>query len=175
MSVRNDPQRREAILEAAWACFVQHGYAKTSLEDVARRAGLSRPLIYLHFANKNELFGCVIENLVHGYYEAASAVLAQEADRKTRLLRVVEAWVLGPLAMLGRSPQGEELFDQVLEIGATLKVPLDERTRQLLAGVIEDRAAAEVFQLALKGLLSDHPAIETMQARVAVLAEHFLT
>ena len=81
MSVRNDPQRREAILEAAWACFVQHGYAKTSLEDVARRAGLSRPLIYLHFANKNELFGCVIENLVHGYYEAASAVLALEAFR----------------------------------------------------------------------------------------------
>jgi hypothetical protein len=49
-----------------------------------------------------------------------------------------------------------------------------ERTRQLLAAVIDDAAAADVFRLALKGLITDRPSIETLQARVAVLAEHFV-
>jgi hypothetical protein len=39
--------------------------------------------------------------------------------------------------------------------------------------VIGDDAAADVLRLALRGLLTDRPSIETLRARVAVLAEHF--
>lgn len=174
MAVRGDSSRREAIIEAAWSCFLQHGYAKTSLEDVAKRANLSRPLIYLQFANKKELFGCAIERVMNTSFDAAKKILNLDIDKKTKLLMVIDAWLLDPLADLMKSPQGNELFDQALAIATTLEVSHHERTRQLLTAVIDDAAAADVFQLALKGLKADCPSIETLRARVAVLAEHFV-
>jgi AcrR family transcriptional regulator len=172
--IRNDLQRREAIIEAAWSCFLQHGYAKTSLEDVAKRAGLSRPLIYLQFANKRELFSCAVEKMMDKNFDAAKIIATQDIDKKAKLLLIIEAWLLEPLAHLMSSPQGDELFDQALGVAPTVQSTHHERTRQLLAAVIEDAAAADVFRLALKGLISDRPSIETLRARVAVLAEHFV-
>lgn len=72
------------------------------------------------------------------------------------------------------SPQGDELFEQALGVSPALQITHQERTQQLLAAVIDDAAAADVFRLALKGLLTDRPAIETLRARVIVLAEHFV-
>lgn len=107
-------------------------------------------------------------------FASATKILNLDLDRKTKLIRVIDVWVLEPLAYLMSSPQGNELFDQALGIAATLQVTHHDRTRQLLTAVINDATAAEVFQLALKGLLTDHPSIETLRARVAVLAEHFV-
>ncbi len=172
--VRNDPQRREAIIEAAWSCFLQHGYAKTSLEDVAKRAGLSRPLIYLQFANKRDLFSCAIEKMMDRNFASATKILSLDLDKKEKLMMIIDEWLLEPLARLMSSPQGDELFDQALGVGPAVQSTHRERTRQLLAAVIDDAAAADVFRLALKGLITDRPSIETLQARVAVLAEHFV-
>ncbi|XHE56708.1 TetR/AcrR family transcriptional regulator [Phaeobacter sp. BS34] len=41
MSSSSDPKQR-AILEAAWGGFATYGYRKTSMDDIARRAGMSR-------------------------------------------------------------------------------------------------------------------------------------
>ncbi|MDY6998304.1 MAG: helix-turn-helix domain-containing protein [Actinomycetota bacterium] len=49
------------ILDAAVVEFERHGYRRVALEDVARRAGVSRTTIYRRFANKDELVGAVIE------------------------------------------------------------------------------------------------------------------
>jgi len=174
MASRNDPQRREAIVDAAWSCFLQHGYAKVSLEDVAQRAGLSRPLIYLQFANKKELFIYIVENMMDNNFKEATSILALDLDKKTKLIRVIDRWLLAPLAHLMSSPQGNELFDQALGIAPTLETTHHERTRQLLRAVIGDDAAADVFRLALKGLASDQPSVETLRARVTLLAEHFV-
>jgi len=49
------------ILDAAVLEFERHGYLRVALDDVARRAGVSRTTIYRRFANKDELVGAVIE------------------------------------------------------------------------------------------------------------------
>ena len=49
------------ILDAAIIEFERHGFRRVALEDVARRAGVSRTTIYRRFANKDELVGAVIE------------------------------------------------------------------------------------------------------------------
>ena len=51
----------ETILDAAIVEFEQHGFRRVALEDVARRAGVSRTTIYRRFANKDELIAAVIE------------------------------------------------------------------------------------------------------------------
>jgi AcrR family transcriptional regulator len=49
------------ILDAAVVEFEQHGFRRVALDDVARRAGVSRTTIYRRFANKDELIAAVIE------------------------------------------------------------------------------------------------------------------
>jgi AcrR family transcriptional regulator len=51
----------EAILDAAVAEFEQHGFRRVALDDVARRAQVSRTTIYRRFSNKDELIAAVIE------------------------------------------------------------------------------------------------------------------
>lgn len=51
----------EQILDAAVVEFERHGFRRVALEDVARRAGVSRTTIYRRFANKDQLVGAVIE------------------------------------------------------------------------------------------------------------------
>jgi AcrR family transcriptional regulator len=51
----------EAILDSAVVEFEQHGFRRVALDDVARRAGVSRTTIYRRFANKDELVAAVIE------------------------------------------------------------------------------------------------------------------
>ncbi|MDH6198741.1 AcrR family transcriptional regulator [Mycobacterium frederiksbergense] len=50
-----------AILDAALVEFERHGLRRVALDDVARRAGVSRTTIYRRFANRDELVGAVIE------------------------------------------------------------------------------------------------------------------
>ncbi len=51
----------EAILDAAVVEFEQHGFRRVALDDVARRARVSRTTIYRRFSNKDELIAAVIE------------------------------------------------------------------------------------------------------------------
>lgn len=53
---RRSAERRGAILTAALAQFCERGFAATRLDDVAKRAGVAKGTIYLHFADKETLF-----------------------------------------------------------------------------------------------------------------------
>jgi AcrR family transcriptional regulator len=57
----NSPPATEAILDAAVIEFERHGFRRVALDDVARRAGVSRTTIYRRFANRDELVAAVIE------------------------------------------------------------------------------------------------------------------
>jgi AcrR family transcriptional regulator len=54
-------QRRELVLGEAMAAFAVHGYAGTSTEEVARRAGISQPYLFRLFPTKKALFLALVE------------------------------------------------------------------------------------------------------------------
>jgi TetR/AcrR family transcriptional regulator, repressor of the mexAB-oprM multidrug resistance operon len=54
---------REAILDAAEVVFLEHGVARSSLEQIARRAGVTRGAIYWHFKDKTALFAAMVERV----------------------------------------------------------------------------------------------------------------
>ena len=60
MRVRTD-QKRQEIVEAAAALFVEQGYERTSMSAIARRVGGSKATLYGYFASKEELFRAVLE------------------------------------------------------------------------------------------------------------------
>ena len=61
---KRSAERRDAILAAALDEFSTSGFASTRLDDVARRAGVAKGTIYLHFADKETLFQELVRSMV---------------------------------------------------------------------------------------------------------------
>ena len=66
---RRKEQRPEEILNAALEEFIAKGYAGTRLDDVARRAGISKGLVYVYFDTKEDLFEAVIRTFLVPHVE----------------------------------------------------------------------------------------------------------
>jgi AcrR family transcriptional regulator len=72
-------ERRDALLDVAAAMVAEGDIDSLSMESVAERAGVSRPLVYKHFANRRELLAAVYRReaaLLH--HELATAVAAED-------------------------------------------------------------------------------------------------
>jgi len=67
---RRKEDRPDEIAEAAMHTFAEKGYAATRVEEVAKRAGVSKGLLYLYFKTKEELFKAVIRNFVSPHLDA---------------------------------------------------------------------------------------------------------
>lgn len=61
---RRKEDRPREITEAAFDAFAEQGFAATTVKDVARRAGVSKGLMYLYFKTKEELFKAVVKSVV---------------------------------------------------------------------------------------------------------------
>ncbi|MCG8351391.1 MAG: TetR/AcrR family transcriptional regulator [Chloroflexales bacterium] len=65
MAKSDNDEREQRILDAAADLFVHYGYDKTTVDDIAREAGVSKGAIYLHFKSKDDLFeGLLIRELM---------------------------------------------------------------------------------------------------------------
>lgn len=73
---RRAEARPQELLEAALAEFVARGYAATRLEEVARRAGVSKGTLYLYYENKAELFKAVVRKSLVANLDEAEAEIA---------------------------------------------------------------------------------------------------
>lgn len=92
---RRKDARPQELLEAALELFVERGFASTRLEDVARRAGVSKGTLYLYFENKEELFKAVVRaHIVHTIDEAEAEVdvAASEAHSADLLRAMIMKW-----------------------------------------------------------------------------------
>src|ERR671931_410522 len=56
-----DPAKRKQIIEGARRVFIDMGFDAASMNDITREAGVSKGTIYVYFANKEELFECLID------------------------------------------------------------------------------------------------------------------
>jgi AcrR family transcriptional regulator len=90
---RRKDARPQELLEAAIDLFVERGYAATRLEDVARRAGVSKGTLYLYYENKEELFKAVVRNNIVPVIGQAEASVAEFDGHSADLLRqLIHSW-----------------------------------------------------------------------------------
>src|SRR5260221_12348046 len=84
--------QREAILVAATTAFLRYGFKKTSMDDVARAAGVSRQGLYLYFDTKDLLFREALQHLMSHLISAARAAAEdRNLSLRDRLLCALEA------------------------------------------------------------------------------------
>jgi len=97
----DDPRRRK-LLEAALAVFTRYGFRKTSMDEVARAAQLSRQGLYLSFATKEELFRAAVRYFLATALGAASEKLGQASlPLEERLVGGFDEWIGRYVGMVG--------------------------------------------------------------------------
>jgi AcrR family transcriptional regulator len=90
---RRKDARPQELLDAALDLFVERGYAATRLEDVARRAGVSKGTLYLYYENKEELFKAVVRgNIVPVISEVEVSVAEFDGHSAELLRRLIHSW-----------------------------------------------------------------------------------
>jgi len=122
---RRKEDRPQEIIAAAFAAFAENGYTATRVDEVAKRAGVSKGLMYLYFKTKDELFKAVVRNVVVRRVDALIAdvqetELSSEDYLRGPLLSFMQQIPNSPVAvvirlLLAEGPRHPDLVDYYWE------------------------------------------------------------
>jgi AcrR family transcriptional regulator len=84
--------RRAQLLESALDVFVAQGYHAAAMDDIAERAGVSKPVLYQHFPGKLELYLALLDNACDQVVVGVRTALASTDNNKERVAATTEAF-----------------------------------------------------------------------------------
>jgi AcrR family transcriptional regulator len=139
---------RVQILQAAFSCFAEKGYHRTSMDDIVVASGLSKGALYWHFKSKQDLFLSLIESYMSAYSEKAALAWREEMPAREKIRTYMKFFVdsseqLIPFfrltidfwAQTSEDEQLRAIFDRMLA-----------DFQQQLGGSIEEGVAAGEFR-----------------------------
>lgn len=85
-------ERREVIVRTATEVFAERGYDGASIDEIARRSGVSAPVVYDHFASKQDLYERLLERTRDELLEVWREHLAPDDPADVRIPRAIAAW-----------------------------------------------------------------------------------
>jgi len=85
-------ERRVQLLAAATGVFVSNGYHATVMDDIAERAGVSKPVLYQHFPGKLELYLALLETHADALVRRVRGVIEDTTDNRQRVHNAVGAY-----------------------------------------------------------------------------------
>jgi AcrR family transcriptional regulator len=163
-------ERRRVIEDAASELFAEHGYAATRLEDIAAASGVTKQLLYQHFASKKDLHRSLLakhrDELLGGLAEG----MARPGPLAERIPRVMDEWFAYvedhpfAMAMLFRDTTGDpelQAFYRELQASArAANIALMRSEPELDVPEKHVEPLAELVRSAVTGLAlwwADHP------------------
>src|SRR5215831_12631336 len=169
---------QDRILDAAMRVFRRHGFRRSSIEQAAEEAGLTRLALYHHFNSKEALFRALIERLYESSLAAEIAAARQAEEEGCELADILIAEIGARLqalfASLEGSPHIEELFSEHLaqardlyqsyatrfadEVATTIARVCRKRKLTLASGV-SVRELARCVEMAIHGTKSAYPSM----------------
>ncbi|MBO8186985.1 MULTISPECIES: TetR/AcrR family transcriptional regulator [Streptomyces] len=84
--------RRNQLLGAAQEVFVAQGYHAAAMDDIADRAGVSKPVLYQHFPGKLELYLALLDQHCEALLQAVRTALESTTDNKQRVAATMDAY-----------------------------------------------------------------------------------
>jgi len=139
--------RRAAVMESALVTFARFGYRKTSMEEVARAAHISRPGLYFLFDSKEDLFRAAVSRALEEDVAEVQRILESDDPLPVRLLDSFDRWAgryIGPLArdVVAVIEDNPELLGDIV-------VSMPERFASLVTDTIAAESAAPDRQTAI--------------------------
>jgi AcrR family transcriptional regulator len=174
---------RTRILDAAMLVFRRHGFRRSSIEQTAEAAGLTRQALYHHFESKEALFRAVIEH-VHESAVAAEQAAVSAAEKEGRgladiLIAGLTARMKAFIASFDGSPHVEEIFSEHLlqardlyqkyaaHYAAQLAATIERVCRKQKLVLARGMSAAELarcIEMAMHGAKSANPGMQPPEA-----------
>jgi AcrR family transcriptional regulator len=182
---------RQQILDAAFQRFAHYGYQRTAMADIATAAAMSRPALYNHFRNKEEIFRALGQRISDDVVAAIEAAAQTPGSVADRLVAVMLARIEWMFELLNVSEHGRELVDEESRICGAAGQKANERFVAVLAHLLEQGArggevdprlrsvratkAAELLADAAGGVLAGEPSKERAADRLGMLVRIFVT
>jgi AcrR family transcriptional regulator len=178
------PARRSQLIEIARATFAKHGYEATSVEEIAARAKVSKPIVYEHFGGKEGLYAVLVDREMEYVVKLISEAISSGTPRQR-----VERAALAFLTYVRDQPDGFVVLsrDAPLNLArggmSSLLNDVAERVSDVFAANFKkagyDAKAAPIYAHALVGMVTfvgqwwtetRKPPIEDVASHIAALA-----
>ena len=78
-------ERRHQLIEVARTLFAERGYEGTSIEEIAQRANVSKPVVYEHFGGKEGLYAVVVDREMSALLDGITSSLTRMTNNRSRL------------------------------------------------------------------------------------------
>jgi AcrR family transcriptional regulator len=179
---RGAPQRR-VIHAAAIAQFSEHGFAATSMADIADAAGMSRPALYQYFRNKRDIFASAFVALFDDHVDRALQALNGDGNTERRLEGFLQRFEGDLWELMAASEHSEEIMsaktadttEEIQRVIARLRGGLAAFLAKAYPGRSQAAKArraewAEILEFSPKGFKYDTPSVAAYRRRLTALA-----
>lgn len=130
--------KRNRAIEAAADLFLRHGFARTTMGDIAQAAEMSRPALYLIFPGKEEVFEAAVLHLNTLRIAEIERAVAEVQGLADKLFVACDLWLVQVFALQREIPDARDMDD--LAFPVVRKVYIDLQV--VLAGLIADAIPA---------------------------------
>lgn len=153
-------ERREQLLDVGRQLFAERGYDGTAVEEIALRAGVSKPIVYEHFGGKEGLYAVVVDREVQRLMDSFATALSGDSPKELLeqacmvLLRYVDEQSDGFRILVRESPVGIERAGGFATIMSDVASQVEYiLARQFKASGFETKLAA-LYSQALVGMVA---------------------
>jgi AcrR family transcriptional regulator len=136
-----DDPRANSVLNAALAVFARYGFKRASMEDIALEAGISRPALYLVYANKSAIFTALARAMATRACDLASAAWPHGKAFEAGLADAALALNLDAWRLIKGSPHGGELLSDNSAVVSEISAEVDRHFVTLIGARLTDIGA----------------------------------
>lgn len=144
----NDGSRRDAILKAAWDLIKHYGYNKTTIDDIARRVGIGKGTLYLHFKSKSEIMLSLTDRTNERIVARLEEIAATDAPPRDRLRACLLHRVMALYDIVDRHPHSEDVIAKMMPDVVERLDHYVRRHGEILGGIVREGCGAGAFRSA---------------------------
>ncbi len=176
-SSKTDTRVPDTLLGGAMEQFKRHGFAKTSMSDIAKASGLSRTSLYTHFQAKEQVFKALSSRINEQVFEEVVRAMKAGGAWDHRLAAVVHARVSWVYVLLHDSEYGRELINEKNRICGGQVLASNDRFEALVTAILQEGLPdtfdtshlAELLLNSINGVLEKAVSKTEAQENVAML------
>lgn len=161
--------RDAVILEAGFRAFTRYGFDRTTMDDIAREAGISRPALYVHFRNKRDIYRAFAARMTKGMTDGLARLLAEDGAPGDVLRTAFEEAMVVPMDAFAATGHGHELLDMKNELAADIMAGMRADEHAALLGFFIRHGRDETRAGAMADMMID--ALEGAKARMRDMGE----
>ncbi|MCY0856319.1 TetR/AcrR family transcriptional regulator [Cupriavidus sp. D39] len=173
--------KRDRILDSALILFLRYGVKRTSIDDIARQAGIAKGTVYLSFDSKAALFAAIADRLCASTLSNAEQIASDVTPPTERIVEVLDCYIGQTHRLVSQSPHIAELTASKEALATQAFETLDRQIRAVLAtllkeaGIGQDGAADMLVAAGIGTLHTGDTAAQPYRVRLSAMVKTLVT